>query len=112
MTLPNLRRFRSTPFEPSKYPDAGYYRICTVAHFLHSPSMRPFTYLNTHLDNQSDNQRKLAASLLLVRGRYEAVHTNGPVLVTGDFNSPQTGHDSGAYKICTGEEAAVPVNPA
>jgi len=100
----------NTPFEPSKYPDTGCYRICTTAHFIHTPTLKPFTFFNTHLDDRSDNQRKLAASLLLVRGRYEAVNTNGPVLITGDFNSPQTGKDSGAYKISTGQGGAVPVN--
>jgi len=101
-----------SPFEPSKYPGAGCYRNCTAAHFLHSSSLKPFTYFNTHLDDRSDDQRKLAASLLLIRGRYEAVNTKGPVLVTGDFNSSPTGKNSGAYKISTGQEAALPVNAA
>lgn len=48
--------------------------------------------------------------MLLIRSRFEAVNTTGPVLITGDFNSPQTGSDSGAYNITTGELAPVPVN--
>jgi hypothetical protein len=46
-----------------------------------------FTVLNTHLDDQSDGQRRLAASMLLTRARYEAVNTSGPVFIIGDFNS-------------------------
>ena len=45
-----------------------------------------FTVLNTHLDDQSDDQRRLAASLLLTRARFEAVTTGEPVFITGDFN--------------------------
>ena len=44
------------------------------------------TVFNTHMDDQSDDQRRLAASLVLYRARYEAVNAGGPVLVMGDFN--------------------------
>ncbi|TRM60450.1 Endonuclease/exonuclease/phosphatase [Schizophyllum amplum] len=100
----------NTPFEPSKYPDAGSYRICTVAHF--QPASGPqLTVLNTHMDDQSDDQRRLAASLIVYRARYEAVNTGGPVLVMGDFNSPPTGDDSGAYNIATGATTPPPSMP-
>ncbi|TBU30372.1 Endonuclease/exonuclease/phosphatase [Dichomitus squalens] len=103
----------NTPFEPSKYPNAGSFRICTATHLLlktgPSGPVR-FTYLNTHLDDQSDDERRLAASLMLVRARYEAYTTNGPVIITGDFNSPSTGTDSGAYQIITGQIPPEPVN--
>ena len=45
-----------------------------------------------------------------MRARYEAYKTNGPVIITGDFNNPSTGTDSGAYQIITGEIPPVPVN--
>ncbi|KAL1718203.1 Endonuclease/exonuclease/phosphatase [Schizophyllum commune] len=99
----------NTPFEPSKYEGAGSYRICTVAHF--QPSSGPtLTVFNTHMDDQSDDQRRLAASLVLYRARYEAVNAGGPVLVMGDFNSPPTGGDSGAYNITTGVLEPVAIN--
>ena len=52
----------------------------------------------------------MAASLMLVRARYEAYKTRGPVIVTGDFNSQGTGSDSGAYQIITGQIPPVAVN--
>lgn len=105
--------FRNTPFEPSKFPGAGSFRICTATHLVlkTDPSRRvSFTYLNTHLDDQSDDERRLAASLILARARYEAYKTKGPVIVTGDFNSEATGTDSGAYQIITGEIEPVAIN--
>lgn len=47
--------------------------------------------------------------MLLTRARYEALHT-GPVVLTGDFNSPPTGTDAGAYEIVTGSLPPVPIN--
>ena len=107
------QRFRNTPFEPSKYPGADTIRICTATNLIlkSGPGRRVrFTYFNTHLDDLSDGQRRLAASLMLVRARYEAYKTRGPVIVTGDFNSQGTGSDSGAYQIITGQIPPVAVN--
>ncbi|KAF8720416.1 hypothetical protein AX14_010993 [Amanita brunnescens Koide BX004] len=98
------------PFEPSKYPGAGSFRICTAARFSSIASGNVFTVLNTHLDDQSDEQRRLAASMLLTRARYEAANTTGPVFVIGDFNSPTGGKDSGAYNITTGSLSPVAIN--
>jgi len=61
------------------------------------------TILNTHLDHVSEDQRRYGASLLLVRGRYEAFTSSGSVFFMGDFNSSPTGVDSGAYKVITGQ---------
>ncbi|KAK0452086.1 Endonuclease/exonuclease/phosphatase [Desarmillaria tabescens] len=100
-----------TPFEPSKYPGAGSFRLCTVANFsLTTGAKTKFTVLNTHLDDQSDMQRQVGASLILTRARYEAVRSRGPVFVTGDFNSPSTGNSSGAYNIITGAIPPVAIN--
>jgi endonuclease/exonuclease/phosphatase family metal-dependent hydrolase len=101
---------RPTPFQASNYPGAGCRRICTTARFLSQTSSKPLTVLNTHLDHVSDEQRRYSASLLLVRGRYEAATSEGPVLLTGDFNSAPTGSDSGAYRIVTGEVPPVQVD--
>ncbi|KAL5639931.1 hypothetical protein ACGC1H_006482 [Rhizoctonia solani] len=98
----------NTPFDVSKYPGAGSYRICTVARLF--ADGKNFILLNTHFDDQSDAQRRLAASLILYRARYEAATTKAPVFVNGDFNSPAEGTDNGAYKIFTGELSPVPIN--
>ena len=98
---------RPTPFQVSVYPGAGCNRICTAARFITQFSQKQLTVLNTHLDHLSDDQRKYGASLLLIRGRYEAATSGGPVLLTGDFNSPPTGSDSGAYGILTGKVSPV-----
>ncbi|KAK0470979.1 Endonuclease/exonuclease/phosphatase [Armillaria novae-zelandiae] len=92
-----------TPFTPSKYPGAGRSRLCTVARFsAKSGAKTKFTVLNTHLDARSDRQRRLGASLILARARYEAVKLHSAVFVMGDFNSVSTGKGSGAYNIITG----------
>ncbi|KAI0634548.1 Endonuclease/exonuclease/phosphatase [Trametes polyzona] len=103
----------NTPDVPSKFPGAGSVRICTASHLiLKTGAGGPVhsTYLNTHLDDQSDAQRRLAASMLLTRARYEAFKTKGPVIISGDFNSPATGTDSGAYQIITGQLPPVAIN--
>lgn len=87
-----FHRFRNTPFVPSKFPGAGSVRICTASRLSYTPppsATSPpitFTLLNTHLDDQSDSQRKLGASLILTRAKFEALRTGGVVLITGDFN--------------------------
>jgi len=64
-------------------------------------SSKPPTIINTHLDHLSDEQRKYGTSLFLIRGRYEAATPEGPALLTGDFNNPSAGSDSGAYRVIT-----------
>ncbi|KAK0229469.1 Endonuclease/exonuclease/phosphatase [Armillaria nabsnona] len=98
----------NTPLEPSKYPGAGSYRIANVARF--TAGCKTFTLINTHLDDISDDQRQLGASMILTRAKYEAVQSNGPVFVTGDFNSPSTGDDSAAYGIITGSHDPFAMN--
>lgn len=103
----------NTPFDVSRFPGAGSLRICTAARMTLKTTSGPinFSYLNTHLDDQSDGQRRLGASLILQRARFEAFHSQGgPVIVTGDFNSPSTGTDSGAYMIATGALPPEPIN--
>ena len=109
-TVKRHKSYRPTPSQVSIYPGAGCNRICTAARFLLQACPKPLTVLNTHLDHVSDEQRKYGTSMLLIRGRYEAAMSNGPVLLTGDFNSPPTGGDSGAYEIVTGKIPPVPVD--
>lgn len=47
---------------------------------------------------------------MLHRAEYEAIKTERPVFLTGDFNSPPTGADGGAYQITTGVIEPLPIN--
>lgn len=69
--------------------------------------MKNFTMMNTHLDEQSAEQRALGLSLVLHRAKYEAIVTGDPVFLTGDFNSPPS--DQG-YQIITGIEPPEKLN--
>ncbi|KAG9087449.1 hypothetical protein FS749_002906 [Ceratobasidium sp. UAMH 11750] len=97
-----------TPFEFSQYPGAGSVRICTAARL--SVGGKNLTVLHTHLDHLSDAQRRLGASLILHRARYEAATTGATVFIKGDMNSPTEGQDNGAYKIFTGALPPVAIN--
>jgi len=99
-----------TPFVAgSKFPGAGSVRIATATHFVINETGKKFAYINTHLDDQSDDQRRLGASLILWRAHSEA--SNGStVIVTGDFNSQAAGDDAGAYQIITGAITPVAIN--
>lgn len=46
---------------------------------------------------------------MLHRAQFEAQVKAHTVLLSGDFNSPQSGDDSGAYRIITGENDPLPV---
>ena len=69
--------------------------------------MTQFTVICTHWDDQSDAQRRVAASLILRRAAHEQAATRAPVFVLGDFNSPTSGP---AYAIMTGSLGPVPIN--
>jgi len=99
-----------TPFEPSKYNGAGSYRTATIGHLETISEGTKFTLINTHLDDKSDDQRKLGASLLRHLGAYEYMNSDGPVLLTGDFNSHSEGDSSSAYKIAIGKSTPVSIN--
>lgn len=94
----------TTPFIPSKFHDAGSIRSTTVATFKDLESGKKFTVLNTHLDDQSDDQRKLGAGLLKYRASYELQQSDiSAVLLLGDFNSQSSGKSSSAYNIAIGD---------
>ncbi|KAG7887464.1 hypothetical protein KL907_003821 [Ogataea polymorpha] len=90
------------PFEPSKYPGAGSYRSCSVGYFQTKKEGTKFVVINAHLDDQSEDQRRLGAALIKHRAAYEQETKKVPVFLVGDFNSQVSGETSGAYKITTG----------
>ena len=63
--------------------------------------------MNTHLDHLSDEQRGYGLSLVLHRAKYEAIKTQRPVFVTGDFNSRT---DQLGYKVITGQTEPLKLN--
>jgi len=97
------------PFTPgSRFPGAGTTPIATFAHFRASTG--ELVLLNTHLDHDSDEQRRLGAAMLLHRARYEAYVKPGvPIFITGGFNSSAIGNNEGAYAVLTGKQPAPPV---
>jgi endonuclease/exonuclease/phosphatase family metal-dependent hydrolase len=76
--------------------------VCSSVKLRDKITGRVFHVLNSHLDDRSDEQRRLGAALMLHRARFEAQIRQHTVLILGDFNSPQSGRDSGAYRIVTG----------
>ncbi len=63
-------------------------RMVTWIRFLDRQAKREFYLFNTHFDHQIQLAREKSAAL--VRERVEALGTNAPVLLTGDFNAPYT----------------------
>ncbi|KZV91702.1 DNase I-like protein [Exidia glandulosa HHB12029] len=100
----------TTPSKPSRYPGAGSFRLCTLVRLTSKTTGQTVSVLNSHLDDQSDKQRQYGASMLLTRARYEEYAQNAAVVLTGDFNSPPDGSDSGAYQIITGARAPLDID--
>ncbi len=63
-------------------------RMVTWIRSLDRETKREFYLFNTHFDHQIQLAREKSAAL--VRERVDALGTNFPVLLTGDFNAPYT----------------------
>jgi endonuclease/exonuclease/phosphatase family metal-dependent hydrolase len=75
-------------------------RMVTWVRFKDRVTGREFYFWNTHFDHQIQEAREKAAKL--VRERVQALNTNLPVLLVGDFNS--VAGRNPAYDILTGDE--------
>ena len=86
-----------TPNEPSYGPGASCRRICTWALLQSRETESIFVHVNTHLDNESDEARRLGARMIL---DFVGEHFSGatPVVFTADLNSTENGD---AYRIMT-----------
>ena len=96
-----------TPEKESKYTytdkdgnhcEAGCNRICSYVVLLNKQSGKNFIFLNTHLDNASEQAANFGANVVMnklneLKEKYN--NTDGTVL-TGDFNETQ---DGAAYKL-------------
>jgi endonuclease/exonuclease/phosphatase family metal-dependent hydrolase len=75
-----------TPEVPGSFSwTSGHARMVTWALFADLATGRHFYAVNTHLDNSSENARRLAAALIRER---LAAFTPLPIVLTGDFNTP------------------------
>lgn len=103
------------PFKAgSKFPGAGSVRTATwvTGEMGEGDRKRKVVICCTHWDEQSEEQRRLAASLILWRTRHAlSAESVSAIIVAGDFNSTapgacgdEDGHSSGGYKILTGLE--------
>ena len=73
----------------SKNWDAAITRIVTIAKLKEKSSGKVFTFLNTHFDHRG-NQARIESSKL-IRNWVDEVASEGPVIVTGDFNARPDG---------------------
>jgi endonuclease/exonuclease/phosphatase family metal-dependent hydrolase len=79
--------------------DAAITRVVTWAKFEDKYSSKEFYLFNTHFDHIGERARQESAKLILKRIQDLAAATG--VIVTGDFNSPET---SPAYQTLTGAQ--------
>ena len=63
-------------------------RICTWAKLYDRETKQTFHFFNTHLDHASPEARQKGTELIL--SRIAQRKPEGPVILTGDFNAPET----------------------
>ncbi|KAK9459061.1 uncharacterized protein V1516DRAFT_629267 [Lipomyces oligophaga] len=100
----------NTPATVSKYSGAGSYRIATVVKLSLISTGDDFTVISTHLDDASNDARKVGASLIRYRAAYEASLKGEPVFLLGCLNSSPGDSSADAYEISTGTEDMVSIN--
>lgn len=74
-------------------------RMVTWVRFLDRATGKPFYFWNTHLDHALQPAREKGAAL--IRSRIEALKTDLPVFLVGDFNAVSGANK--AYDILTGD---------
>ena len=78
---------------------AGCNRICSYAILTHNETGRKIAFMNTHLDNSSDEAILFGANLICKKiDEIKAKYPDIEIILTGDFNSTD---DSEAYKKLT-----------
>ncbi len=85
--------------ENGEKKEAGCNRICSYAILKNRNSGRLIAFMNTHLDNSSEEAVSFGAKLIVEKtAEIKAQYKDIDVILTGDFNSTS---DSDAYKIIT-----------
>jgi endonuclease/exonuclease/phosphatase family metal-dependent hydrolase len=82
-------------------------RMVTWVRFRDRQTRRQFYFWNTHLDHQIEDARQKAARL--IRQRIDALKTELPVILLGDFNTP---HASPTHEILTQDGGLLNAWPA
>lgn len=86
-----------TPDEPGSISwDAAITRIVTWAEFNDTQTGQKFYAINTHFDHIGEQARVESSKILI--GFISDLNEDYPVIITGDFNVPET---SDAYKVIT-----------
>lgn len=90
-----------TPDKESRYDGAGCNRVCTYAILKNRSTGKTILFLNTHLDNASDEARAFGAQIILdkIDDIISASDTavNG-IILSGDFNDT---YNSSPYNLIT-----------
>ena len=82
--------------ENGEKKEAGCNRICSYAILKNRNSERLIAFLNTHLDNSSEEAVSFGAKLIVEKiAEIKAQYKDIDIILTGDFNSTS---DSDAYK--------------
>ncbi|MBQ7204000.1 MAG: hypothetical protein IJS03_08330 [Eubacterium sp.] len=85
--------------ENGEKQEAGCNRICTYAVLKEKPAGKTIAFLNTHLDNSSEEAMEYGAKLIADKiNELTAKYPDSRVVLTGDFNQTS---DGAAYKALT-----------
>lgn len=80
------------------YREAGCYRICSYVVLTENETARRLVFMNTHLDNTSEQAADFGAEVILrkIDELRELYGADVRIVLTGDFNETQQGE---AYKL-------------
>lgn len=90
-----------TPEKESRYDGAGCNRIATYAVLIEKKTQMAFLFMNTHLDNASDEARAFGAQVILDKISEITMLSDyliSGIILTGDFNDT---YDSSPYNLIT-----------
>ena len=93
-----------SPEKPgSKSWDSSLPRIASWVTLHHIPTGRTLLFANTHFDHRGAEARKESAAL--IRSRLNDIAKDNPIILTGDFNTPESSDPHKALTV--GENALV-----
>jgi len=95
---PNTESKYTYTDKDGNYGEAGCYRICSYVVLLENETAQRLVFMNTHLDNASEQAADFGASVILGKiDEFKARYGDGiRIVLTGDFNETQQGE---AYKL-------------